>query len=362
MAKYEFKQTYNSERNKEQLDFTIPKDDFEAYVQKALKQVSSETTMPGFRKGKAPEAQILRAKYNEITEKAVNLAINEALQGVETLDPMPLEQLEVTGVTFNEQNDLLLTFSYVPVPKVELGDLTKIKVGPQESKKTTEEEVKAELQNLWFFYEKKKNPEANKDDFSEDKLTEEFFTDSEIKNDYPEIHNADDLKVFLEKYINATYEAQSRTAYENEIVEALVKDSTFEKVEPLIDRELERRVENYKARFTSIGMDADEYMSKNNLDPEELKKDWKEQAEKDVKLELVLQKYGQEEKIEPTPEEIEQNIQGFDDATKKAYANNPEGLKSLVRYYFINQKAYNDIVEKIRSNSEKKKEAKKEKK
>lgn len=360
MSKYQYTQTYNSEKKREELDFTIPSKDFETYTQKALKQIAAETTVPGFRKGKAPEGQVLRLKYNEISEKAVNIAINEALQSIEKLDPQPLDQLEVSKILFNEANDLQVTLSYIPTPSVVLGDITKVKAPSVEAQKATNEEVEKEMANLWFFYAKKSNPEIKKEDFSVDKLDEGFFNNEELKKDYPDITSVESLQKFLEDYINATYEAQAKTAYENEIVNEVIKVATFDKVDPLIDKELERRVENYKARFSSIGMNADEYMSKNNLSDEDLKKDWKEQAERDVKLELVLQKYGQEHNIEPTEEEVHAQIEQLDENTKKMYAGNHASIHALVRYYYINQKAYTELVDAVAGKTEQKGETRKE--
>lgn len=359
MNEYSYTQTYNAERKKEELTFIIPKADFEKFGQKALAEVSAKTTLPGFRKGKAPENQILKYKYNEISEKAINIAIDAALKSIENLEPRPLEMLEVSNFNLEENGDLKLILSYIPMPTVEVGDLSKIKVTEKEAKKTDSEELNNELKNLWHFYAKKLDPEVKKEDFSEDKINEDFFEKSGIAADYPDIKTIDDLKKFLEEYINTTYESQAKSSWENEVIDAVIKTTKYEKVEGLIEKELDKRVENYKSRFTAIGMNAEEYMEKNNLKEDELRKEWAETAERDVKLEIMLQKYAEANEIKPTDEEIDDQVQNLDDNVKNTYKNDPEYMRSLVRYYSINQKAYQDIIEKVRSNIAPKQKAKK---
>ncbi len=98
-------------------------------------------------------------------------------------------------------------------------------------------------------------------------------------------------------------------------------------------------------------MNADEYMEKNNLKAEDLKAEWRPQAETDVKFELILQKYGEANKIEPTEEDYAQNLASLDDQTRKMYNNDEERLKGLIRYYYINQRSYIEILDKVKSNS-----------
>jgi trigger factor len=159
------------------------------------------------------------------------------------------------------------------------------------------------------------------------------------------------MKTFIRNYINDTYVRDSNITWENKVQEELINKTRFEKVEALVEKELQKRIDNYKSKFSQIGMNADDYLEKSNITEESLRNEWKPQAEKDVKLEILLQSYGVAKNIEPTAEEIEENLKGIDQQTRTAYNNDEAQLKALIRYYYINQKAYIDIVDTVRKNS-----------
>lgn len=356
-------QRYNPETFLEEIEYVISQDEFDQLFEKATELVTKEVTVPGFRKGHAPKNAVLKNHFQAISDKAINLAIDIAVRNLPELQPRPLDLLNVKSVMPAKDGGFTILFTYIPMPEIKLGEFDKVKVKKNEPKKATDEEVEKELAAVWLHYYQKVNSEAKKEDFNFDKLDGDFFEKTDIKKDNPNITNAEELKSFLKDYINHTYDADRDIEWERQVQEELIKASSFKKIEALIEKELENRVKNYKARFEQIGMNAEEYMQKNNVKEEDLKADWKPEAERDIKFELILQKYGEENKFEPSEEEMEQNLSSLDDETKKIHASDPDRLKSLIRYYYINQKSYKDILEKVKANSEpEKSKEKKEKK
>jgi FKBP-type peptidyl-prolyl cis-trans isomerase (trigger factor) len=345
-----YSQSYDKETHLEQIECILPKGHFDTNFKEAVTLISQDASAPGFRKGNVPENVVLTKYTKEISDKAIALSIDEAVKNIGEISPRPLEPLHILSVT-EDEGALKIIFTYVPMPTVTLPDFTKIKVAKKDPKQVTEEEINNEIRNIWFHYAKELDKDLKKEDFSEDKIDEKFFEKTSIKKDNPEIKNFADLKDMIGKFIQNTYEKEAEIDWEKAIRTEIVKAAKFEKVEALIERELEKRVENYKDRFRQIGMDPEEYLTKNNVNLEDLKKDWKVAAEQDVKFEIVLQKSGEENKFQPTEEEINEEIKRLDPQTKKQYKNDPSVLKSLIVYYYINQKAYNNIFDAIRNNS-----------
>lgn len=190
-----------------------------------------------------------------------------------------------------------------------------------------------------------------KEDYTEKKIDNDFFEKSEIIKDNPALTSFPELKKFITNYINQTYEADANINWEKLVQDEIIKNAEFIKVEALVEKELDKRLQNYKAKFTQIGMNADDYMKSSNVKIEDLKAEWKPQAEKDVKLELVLQKYGETMKFEPSEEETKENLASLDAETRKMYDNDEVRMRALIRYYYINQKSYNNILALVRGNS-----------
>jgi hypothetical protein len=71
----------------------------------------------------------------------------------------------------------------------------------------------------------------------------------------------------------------------------------------------------------------------------------------DVKFEIILQQYGDDNKINPTEEEVLAELSRLDNETKKSYDYDEERLKRLITYYFVNNRAYLAIFKEIKDNN-----------
>lgn len=354
MTNFKISQTYNTETYLEEIEIIVPKDEFDKYFEVALEKVRKTTTAPGFRKGTVPRNVVLANRYNQIADASVEIVVNEAIKDLDNLDPKPLEPFvvkSISSVSEDANSDLKIILTYLPMPKVELADISKIKVEKKEAKKTDAEEIAKEIQNIWFAYAQKLDPETKKEDYAKEKIDSEFLEKSGITAENPDIKSFEDLEKFIEEYINRTYEQSANIDLDNAIRDEIIKESKYTKIDALVNRELEKRVENYLSRFKEIGMDPKEYLEKNNVNLDDLKKEWKEQAEKDVKFEMILQEYGRQKEIKPSEEEIVSELSKLDPQTRKTYDNDEERLRSLISYYFVNNKAYVELFNLVRENS-----------
>ena len=107
----------------------IAADDFESTVTNRLEELAKTIQMPGFRKGKVP-VSLIRKKYGpnvmgEALEKAVNDATSKVLSENE-LRPAMQPQIEITK--FEEGQDIEYTMAVEVLPKIDLGDFSKIAI------------------------------------------------------------------------------------------------------------------------------------------------------------------------------------------------------------------------------------------
>jgi len=114
-----------------------------------------------------------------------------------------------------------------------------------------------------------------------------------------------------------------------EIMEKIIKDSKIEIPEVLVEEEQERMLHEFKAKVEGFKMDFEEYLKEINKTEDDLKKEWKADAEKRAKMNLILPKIAREEKVKADEKEIENEVKSLkkqhpeiDDFVAKVYVTN----------------------------------------
>ncbi len=103
-------------------------------------------------------------------------------------------------------------------------------------------------------------------------------------------------------------ENQAKQNQENEIVENLLKISKVEIPESLTNQEIQRMIERMKSRIAMSGMPFEKYLEQVKKTEDDLKKEFKEQAEKTVKVGLILGEIGKLEKFDLTKEDTGRKV------------------------------------------------------
>ncbi len=127
-----------------------------------LKNFQTQATMPGFRKGKAPKAMVLKAYkqgiMDETKESAIKAGYNELMQSDEFTNMVDAPAVKPGKLSLD--SDFQFTISYEIEPEFELGDYKSISIQRKEVSITTEE-VEAALNDL---AERQKKIESVKDE------------------------------------------------------------------------------------------------------------------------------------------------------------------------------------------------------
>ena len=93
-----------------------------------------------------------------------------------------------------------------------------------------------------------------------------------------------------------------------EILNTLVEKSDITAPENMVQEQLERMVGDFDADLHRSGMELGPYLAHIGKTVDDLKKDWRERAEQQVKVILVIHKVGRDRQISATPEELEPAI------------------------------------------------------
>lgn len=150
--------------------------------------------------------------------------------------------------------------------------------------------------------------------------------DDEFVKDQSEFDTVDELKADVRKKLEETAKKASQQEEEGKIFDEVIAKVEGEIPEVMYDRRVDEMIEEMGQRLAPQGISVDMYLQYTGQTLDSLKKTYREQAEKQVKLRLALEKIAELEKIEVTDEEAEEEIKKMADN----YKMDIEQVKSYV--------------------------------
>lgn len=134
------------------LHVTVPAERVDREIETTMKQVMRNVSLPGFRPGKAPrrliEAKLGDRVIEEVTERLVEAAVRESIQGNE-LDPVGQARLDWGEVKLEKGKALQFEFTIDVRPEFELPELKTLTV-QRPSLEVTDESLDQEIERLRF--------------------------------------------------------------------------------------------------------------------------------------------------------------------------------------------------------------------
>jgi len=129
-----------------------------------------------------------------------------------------------------------------------------------------------------------------------------------------------------------------------EVLEKIAQDSQVEISDVLIDSELDKMVEEYKNRIEMQGLKFESYLSQIGKNIEEIRKDWRPQAEKRIKVALIIGEISRREKIKIDDREINEQVNKLAQDVISRTKDTEKRNKSLQR---LNSKESRDYLRTI---------------
>ena len=158
--------------------------------------------------------------------------------------------------------------------------------------------------------EAKELPELN-DDFAKD--VSEFDTLAEYKED-------------VKKNLTESKEKEALRAKEDAAIEKIIENAEMEIPEAMIDTQCRQMMDDFGRRMQSQGLSMEQYFQFTGQTAEKMMEDMKPQALKRIQTRLVLEKIVEVENIQPTEEEVNEEISKM----AAMYKMEADKLKELV--------------------------------
>lgn len=140
--------------------------------------------------------------------------------------------------------------------------------------------------------ETKELPELD-DDFAQD--VSEFDTLAEYKED-------------IKKNLSERKEKEARTAKENAAVDKAIENAQMEIPDAMIETQISQMLDDFSRRMQAQGLTMEQYMQFTGLTADKMREEMKPQALKRIQTRLVLEKIAETENIQPSEEEVNEEI------------------------------------------------------
>jgi FKBP-type peptidyl-prolyl cis-trans isomerase (trigger factor) len=112
-------------------------------------------------------------------------------------------------------------------------------------------------------------------------------------------------------------EEESKKPNLDEVMKAVLTDANVQIPGVLIEQEADRLLSQLLNDIKRLGLSLDQYLASTNRKPEDLRAEYAKRAEDDIKLEFVLQKIAELEKVTVEEKEIEEAIEKAKDPAEK---------------------------------------------
>ena len=324
-----------------EIEGEIKSEHLKSYRDKALEEMRKNAELPGFRKGHVPESMLI-GKVGELSilEEGAYQAIREALPQLlseHEYDFIGAPEVTITKIAQGEP--LGFKIKIAVMPEVKLADYKKIakeenlKEAPkiEVGEKEVEEAISQIIKSVAHNHDKNENaplPEIN------DELVKKL-------GDFKDVA---DFKIKIKEIIYKEKENKARDKRRLEIVERIISDSKMSLPKILIENELDKMEAQFRDDIEKMGMKVEDYLKHLKKSFEDMRKEWRPDAEKRGKLQIVINRIAVSEKIEADKNEVEKEAAHLLEHHKDA---SPAKAKEYLEMVMTNQKVF-EFLESVK--------------
>lgn len=278
---------------------------------RALTGLLQNLDMPGFRKGHVPESTFI-SRYGEqpILEEIADMALRESYSHLiheHNLSPLGSPQIGITKLAKDNPIEFKITIAIYPtVNLAAYKEIAKEENAKPEVATVTEKDIADTILNI-----RKSRVPADATISKDEADNEEnlpAYNDAFVQTlgDFTDIK---DFEMKLREGIKVEKERAAREKKRIALLERLTQESDTEVPSVLIESELAKMTAQFESDITRMGGTLETYLTHIKKSKEDLHRDWRGDAEKRAKLELVLREIADKEKIVPKIEDIDREVQ-----------------------------------------------------
>lgn len=179
--------------------------------------------------------------------------------------------------------------------------------------------------------------------------------DDEFAKDISEFETLQELKIDIENKLKKQKEELGKNQLRSQAIEKMVEDHEIDVPEPMIESQVDIFIREFDYRLSAQGLSLDKYLEYSNLKIEQIREQYKEDATKAVKKDLILEAIVKAEEIELLENELDDEIQKIAEAYNQETDKIKEilesqGQLSAIEHSLKAEKALDLVVENAQIN------------
>jgi len=323
---------------------------FETYFAQTLKKLGETIKLDGFRTGKIPESVLLsNIPESQILEEMAQIALNEHYPKIieeEKIDAISRPEISITKLA--RKNPLGFKIKTAVLPEMKLPDYKKI--AKEIISGITDEEKNVvvtdeDLENTIMDIRKSRAPKIHLSDNKNSPLSDKEKT---LDPDLPEFNDdfvqalgpfkdVADFRKKLKENLKLEKENTQKEKTRLNIIEKIIEASTLDIPEILVQVELDKILYRMESDITQMGLKFEDYLKHINKTIEDLRKEFRGDAEKKAKFSLILNDIAKAEKITADPEQVATEVAAILEHYKDA---DPERAQMHAENVLTNEKIF----------------------
>ena len=300
------------------IETEVPAEDFTKHRSTAVQALGKDIAIDGFRKGHVPENILLKhvgehAILHEMAERALREHYPSLLKE-HAIDAIGHPDITITKIALG--NPLAYKATTAVMPKITLPDYKKIARDTMKKQNVDEPSVDdAEVETfITNLLRQKHVSEGGKGDDALPELTDEMVKTFGNFTDVADFRNKIKESMLIDK------KRQAKEGVRIALIDALLAQTEITLPDVLVNTEVEKMLAQFKGDIERMGMKVDDYMKKLSKTDDDLRKEFRPDALKQAKTQLVLNAIAKEENIVPDTKDVEREVghimNAYSNATK----------------------------------------------
>lgn len=174
--------------------------------------------------------------------------------------------------------------------------------------------------------------------------------DDKYVSDTTEYETLDEYKKSIKENLIKMAQERIERDYEVKVLDEIAEKSNIDVPKSMIEHEVHHMVEDFEHRLSHQGMNLETYLSYIGKTLDEFKKEREEDAEKNIKTRLVLQKIISENKITVTAEELDKTIEDYASKYQMSLEEFKKAMTPNDYGFFENNAIMTKVLDYIKAN------------
>ena len=158
--------------------------------------------------------------------------------------------------------------------------------------------------------------------------------DDDFAKDISEFDTLDAYKADVRAKLEAQTAERDNNVFTNAVIGKVMENATVEIPEAMIERQIDSMIRNFEARLAQQGLKLADFMKYTGQDEKSFRGQYRDQAEKSVRANLVLEAIENAENFEVSDEEIDAEIEKFAKQIGQSVEELKKNLTEGDREYF----------------------------